>query len=139
MVKQASMPYAYRRDVPFDLTLNAYGDLQMLEDSDAVNQSIYNILLSNDFDIPMAGRNWGNLERMIFEPGYPAQIMEYEIKSRIQSALENKEPSIEIIDINVDLSNINKYSIRITIQYALNDGVTTGIFDEDLAFTKIIR
>jgi len=139
MAINKDISYAYRRDIPFDLELNDYGDLKMLEDAYAVKQSIYTILMSNFGDKPMEFIFGADMESMIFEQGSPAGFVEYEVSSRIKEAIKKDEPNIIILNINVDLSEINNYTIHVTMAFALADGITTGVFDEDLAFSDLSR
>ena len=139
MAINKEIPYAYRRDVPFNLELDDYGDLKMLEDSAAVSQSIYTILMSNFGNKPMEYIFGSNMEQMIFEQGSPEAFIKFEVEQRIRDAITKDEPNIRILDINVDITNINNYTIHVTMEFALADGITVGVFDEDLAFVDLNR
>jgi len=133
------IPYAYRRDVPFDFELDESGDLKMLEDIDAINQAIYSILISNSGDKPLEPLFGSNIEDLVFDPGYPLNVMEFEIKERLKTATRDIEPGVTIINISIDFSSLGTHEVRVQIFYALNDGITTGIFDESLSIEDIKR
>lgn len=133
------IPFAYRRDIPFDFELNERGDLKMLEDVDALNQAIYAILISNSGDKPMEPLFGSNIEDLVFDPGYPLNVMEFEIKERLKTSMELLEPGVVVLNIHIDFSKLDDHAINVKIFYALNDGITTGVFDESLSIEDIRR
>ena len=133
------IPFAYRRDIPFDFKLDDNGDLKMLEDVDAVNQSIYSILISNSGDKPLEPLFGSNFEDLIFENNMPGNMMAFEIEQKLKNGLELFEPEVVIAAIEVDMSKISLYEIRVLVVYLLGDGITTGIFDESLSLEDLNR
>lgn len=133
------IPYAYRRDIPFDLELDETGDLKMIEDIDAINQSIYTLLTSNSGDKPLEPLFGSNVEDLIFTPGLPINIIELEIEERLKTSAKNSEPELIIFGVQVDFSNVGENTIRVKVFYALNDGITTGVFDESLSVEDLKR
>jgi phage baseplate assembly protein W len=131
--KVNKIPFAYRRDLPWSLELDANGDLKMVEDVDAINQSIYSILSSNFGDKPLEEFFGANISPLLFENASPPNFIQHEIKSRLTRAINETEPSIIILNTSVDSSSINRNIIRVTIIYLMNDGITTGIFDENMS------
>ena len=134
-----TVPYAYRRDIPWDFALNELGDLQMKEDIDAVNQSIYTILMSNFGDKNFEPLFGSDMESVLFEQSYPENVLTYEIENKIRDSIETIEPQLVINSINIDLNQINNYIINVTIAYILDDGLTQGLFDETLSFADLSR
>jgi len=132
-------PYAFRRDIPWNFELDARGDLKMKDDIDAVNQSIYAILMSNFGDKNFEALFGSNIESLVFEQAYPAPILAYELESRIRDSIKNIEPQLTIISIDVNLKEINNYVVTVTIGYFLDDGLTRGVFDESLSFESLNR
>jgi phage baseplate assembly protein W len=128
--------YAYRRDIPWDLTLGDNGDLQMLIDVDAVNQSIKNILLTAIGSVPMESLRGSYLPMVLFENTSPINFLQSDITSKVTQALTTQEPSITIKNISVDVTKINDNAITILIEYTLNDGITTGVFNDTLSINS---
>ena len=133
------VPFAYRRDIPWDFQLDDKGDLKMKEDIDAVNQSIYAILMSNFGDKNFEPFFGSDMESMVFEQSYPERILAYEIESKIRNSIKDIEPQLFINSIDIDLSEINNYKVTVTIAYLLDDGLTQGVFDESLSFEDLSR
>ena len=133
------VPYAYRRDIPWNFDLDEKGDLKMKEDIDAVNQSIYAILMSNFGDKNFEWAFGSDMESLVFEQSYPLNILTFEIESRIKDSIRNIEPQLVINSINIDLKDINNYKVVVTIAYLLDDGLTQGVFDESLSFEDLSR
>ena len=134
-----TVPYAYRRDIPWDFELDNTGDLKMKEDIDAVNQAIYTILMSNFNDKNFEATFGSNMESVLFEQSYPEIIMKSEIEDKIRDSLSLFEPDIQILDVQIDLSEINNYIVKVTIPLQLNDGITKGFFEENLSFVDLKR
>ena len=133
------VPYAFRRDIPWDFSLDERGDLKMKEDIDAVNQSIYAILMSNFGDKNFEPLFGSDMESVIFEQSYPESVLAYEIESKIRNSIDGIEPQLFINTIDIDLSEINNYKVTVSISYLLDDGLTQGVFDETLSFEDLSR
>jgi len=131
--------YAYRRDIPWNFELDANGDLKMKEDIDAINQSIYTILMSNFGDKNLEPLFGSDMESVVFEQSYPESILSYEIESKIRDSIRFIEPQIAVNSILIDLSQINNYKVTVTIAYLLDDGLTQGVFDQTLSFEDLSR
>lgn len=124
---------AYRRDLDFSLELGDNGDIKMAEDVDAVNQSIYIILNTSFGEKPMEQLFGSNVAESLFENNAPEGFLGNEIEGLIRDSLTDFEPSIIINTISVDDSNINQGVFDVAIDYSLRDGITTGVFDEQLS------
>jgi phage baseplate assembly protein W len=127
------VPYAYRRDIPWDLSLDFNGDLKMVNDVEALNQSIFTILISNFGDKPLEEFFGANIEELIFESSAPQGFLAHEIKRRLTAAIQLHEPSVIIIKTDVDLSQMDRNNIKVNIVYLMSDGLTVGVFDENLS------
>jgi len=134
-----TVPYAYRRDIPWNFDLDEKGDLKMKEDIDAVNQSIYAILMSNFGDKNFEPLFGSDMESVVFEQAYPEAVLAYEIESRVRNSIKDIEPQLSINSIQIDISQINNYKVTVTIGYLLDDGLTQGMFDETLSFENLSR
>ncbi len=133
------VPYAYRRDIPWDFSLDEKGDLKMKEDIDAVNQSIYAILMSNFGDKNFEPLFGSDMESVLFEHSYPENVLKFEIESRIKNSIQTIEPQLSIISIDINLNQINNYKVIVTIGYLLDDGLSQGVFNEMLSFEDLSR
>lgn len=134
-----TVPFASRRDISWTFDLDERGDLKMKDDIDAVNQSIYAILMSNFGDKNFEPLFGSDMEGVIFEQSYPKQILSYEIESKIKQSIADIEPDLFINTIEIDLSDINNYVVKVLIGYVLDDGLTQGVFDESLSFEDLRR
>ena len=139
MSKKQDIPFAYRRDIPWNFELDVNGDLQMVEDVDAVNQSIYTILKSSFSDKPMETLFGANLESDIFEQGLPQAFVQSNLEEKIITSIREQEPSVKILSLDINFDEINRNRIKISIAYQLTDGITTGLFDEILSFSDLKR
>ena len=88
------------------------GDLQVTKDETAVKQSVVNLLMTIPGERPFNNDLGSNLSALLFEPmdyGVAAQI-----KNEITSTIENYEPRIGIIDLNVEpLFNENSFDVHL--------------------------
>ena len=130
--------YAYRRDIPFDFELDNNGDLKMLQDLEAVNQSLYNIIVSNKNSKQFEESFGANVDSILFENVQADSFLLHEVKTNIIEAIRKDEPNISILDVSIDMTNITENIIRIVIPYKLNDGITTGTFDENISLEVLI-
>jgi phage baseplate assembly protein W len=130
------VPFAYRRDLSWNLELDFNGDIKMVEDIEALNQSIYTILSSNFGDKPLEEFFGANISPLLFENASPPNFIQYEIQRRLTDAINKSEPSIVILNTKVDSSDITHNVIKVTIIYMLSDGITVGIFDENMSVFK---
>lgn len=127
---------AYRRDIPFNLELSSNGDIAVIEDIEAINQSIYSILISNTTSKSIETDFGANISKYLFENSTPPQFLEYSIKEDIENSLIEFEPDIIINNIEVTVDRI-EYKMTFDIEYTLKDGLTTGSFHEDLSLENI--
>lgn len=139
MATTNKVAFAYRRDIPWDFELNSNGDLKMKEDIDAVKQSIYTILMSNFNDKNFEPTFGSDMESMIFEHAYPAGLFENIIEDKIRNSIRDFEPDVTIQSINIDTSQVDNYIVKVTISFLLSDGLSQGLFDEELSFADLKR
>ena len=99
-------------DLDFKLNRFERNDLQKLEDTSAINQSIKNILLTNKGEVPFEPLFGSKINGLLFEPMSP--VTDIMLKNEIKFALKNFEPRIRINSINIDKDYDNKsYDIYI--------------------------
>jgi len=133
----SNTPFAYRRDIPFSLEIDETGDLKMLEDVDAINQSIYSILVSNNSGKNLEEEFGTNMSDILFENNAPGEFIKFEIINKIETSLKIYEPSIDISEIDINTDNISNGEVRVIISYLVKDGITSGTFDETLSLEKL--
>jgi phage baseplate assembly protein W len=105
-------------DIPYDLNIDEFGDLVVLEDSAAIKQSLRTIVMTRlgtktKFQNPIFGSATADL---LFEKLNPFTISNLE--QEVEFAIENWEPRIKIDAIAVD-SDISNHKIKISITYSI--------------------
>jgi hypothetical protein len=99
-------------DIDFKFERIQRNDLVKLTDTDAINQSIKNIILTIPGEVPFEPLFGSNVKRLLFEQMTPATTLI--LKNEIRMALKNFEPRIKINTIDIDpLYDNNQYSINI--------------------------
>jgi len=139
MAKTKEIPFAYRRDLAWDLELDETGDIHVVSDVDAINQSIYSILVSNFGDKPLEQNFGSDMEDLIFELSYPRNVLAFHIEEKLKDASRNFEPTLYILGIKTDFTDIDSHTVRVTIGYLVGDGLSTGIFDESISLEDLKR
>jgi len=105
-------------DIPFDLDINEFGDLILLEDTDSIRQSLRTIVLTKigtktKFQNPIFGSATADL---LFEKLNPFTLSNLE--QEVEFAIENWEPRVQIETINVE-SDVGQHEIKIQITYSI--------------------
>lgn len=101
-------------DIDLDFTQTTEGDVKVIYNLDAIKQSIKNIILSPHgsrtiYQDPYFGCG---VFKLLFEK--MSSVTEILIQEEIESALNNYEPRIEIIELNVEgHENNNFYEVLI--------------------------
>jgi|LWDU01.1.fsa_nt_gi phage baseplate assembly protein W len=100
-------------DIMFRQRPNTH-DLNKKHDVEAVKQSVINILLTNSNERVFSPYFGGDLRSYLFE--YFDDITAHAIKSRIISTLNNYEPRVEVISIEVsDVENASTQDGELSI------------------------
>jgi phage baseplate assembly protein W len=104
-------------DIPYDLDIDEFGDLVILEDSAAIKQSLRTIVMTKlgtktKYQNPIFGSATSDL---LFEKLNPFTISNLE--EEVQFAIENWEPRIKINAIDVESDD--KHQIKISITYSI--------------------
>lgn len=105
-------------DIPYDLNINEFGDLVVIEDTEAIRQSLRTIILTKlgtktKFQNPIFGSAVADL---LFEKLNPFTLSNLE--QEVEFAVENWEPRVQIETINVE-SDVNAHEIKIQITYSI--------------------
>jgi phage baseplate assembly protein W len=87
-------------------------DLVSITDTDAVKQSVRNLILTNHYEVPFAPLQGGNLAASLFEQATRFTIID--IENAIRSTLDKYEPRIdEVTVIANDNSDRNDYTVTV--------------------------
>jgi hypothetical protein len=105
-------------DIPYDLDINEFGDLIVIEDVESIRQSLQTIILTKlgtktKFQKPIFGSAVADL---LFEKLNPFTLSNLE--QEVEFAVENWEPRVQIETINVE-SDISGHEIKIQIIYSI--------------------
>lgn len=102
------------------------GEPAMLNDVDAIRQSIKNIVMLNQYEAPFNQFLYTNVTYSLFENIDSADIQF--LKNRIITAIENNEPRAEIIDVRYeDQLELNQFSL--TIIFVPQNSITEEIVE----------
>lgn len=88
------------------------GDVSKKIDTEAVKQSVRNLILTNRGERPFQPFLGSNVRGLLFELGDPFTALE--LQKEITNTIENFEPRVELIDVRVtdELDN-NRFKIQI--------------------------
>jgi hypothetical protein len=105
-------------DIPFDLNIDEFGDLILIEDVDAIKQSLHTIIQTKvgsktKFQNPIFGSATSDL---LFEK--MNQFTESNLEDEIQFAIENWEPRVSVDSITIN-SDPNNHQIKVSIIYSV--------------------
>ncbi|MFN9960527.1 MAG: GPW/gp25 family protein, partial [bacterium] len=88
-------------DLSNDFSANPMtGDVSVKRDSDAIKQSLKNLLLLEQFDKPFNPDLNAGLRQFLFE-SLPEPILQDLIGQRVQYIIETYEPRIELVGVKV--------------------------------------
>lgn len=96
-------------------------DILKKVDNNAIKQSIKNLCETKKFDFPFHPEIYSQLRSLLFENFSP--ITKISIERTLRSLIENYEPRISIIDINVS-DDIDKNAIQINMRYRIINATT---------------
>lgn len=113
-------------DLPYDLTLNEFGDVDLLEDSASIKQALKTIVLTKlgektKYQNPIFGSAVADL---LFEKLNPFTVSNLE--EEITQGIENWEPRVRVDSVVVD-SNMENHEMTVSVTYSI---VNLNIVDE---------
>tara|TARA_Y100001963_G_C6791173_1_gene455470 strand:- start:3200 stop:3676 length:477 start_codon:yes stop_codon:yes gene_type:complete len=113
---------------PFFVQQGISGDVVRVYDAQAIKQSIYNIVLTNQYERPFKSNFGCNLRRFLFEP--LGAWDKYEMEKSIREQLEQWEPRIEVLTVEIEEDVVN-LTINAFIEYEIvpiqGDSVTDSV------------
>lgn len=92
------------------------GDILKKVDVNAIKQSIRNLVETQIWDVPFHPEIYSQVRSLLFENFTP--ITKISLERVISSLIENYEPRVSIIDIEVE-DNIDKNAIQINLRYKI--------------------
>lgn len=88
------------------------GDIGVKKDSNAINNAIKNLVLTNYYERLFAPRKAGHVSGLLFENATP--ITQNELRIRITDIIEDHEPRCELQDVVVNVQEEqNAFEVRI--------------------------
>lgn len=106
------------RDIDLNFTRNPVtNDVSIVEDANAVKAAVRNIVLTNFGERPFNPDIGSGIRRLLFEPLSP--ITAAAIQTKIENSLENFEPRIELLEINV-VTNLDNNSFDVSIGFRMS-------------------
>lgn len=105
-------------DLPYDLTINEFGDVELIEDSESIKQALKTIVLTKlgtktKYQNPIFGSDVADL---LFEKLNPFTISNLE--DEVIQAIENWEPRVRVDRVEVD-SDISQNAMSVSITYSI--------------------
>ena len=108
------------KDIPLNLTAHPItGNVKTLKNTDAVKQSVKNIVLTNHYERHYNKYLGGDLISQLFENMDP--MTEYNISKNIRQALDNFEPRAIVTEIKTNAHHaLNGINVTITFHLKNN-------------------
>jgi phage baseplate assembly protein W len=121
-------------DLPYDLTINEFGDVELLEDSASIKQALKTIVLTKlgtktKYQNPIFGSDVADL---LFEKLNP--FTESNLEEEVVQAIQNWEPRVRVDSVFVE-SDIEQNAIKVSITYSV---VNLNITDELIINLSVI-
>lgn len=102
-----------RKDLDFSFNIHPLtGDLSTLSGSKAIKQSLMNIALTNIYERGYNLELYTNIPKTLFENS-SSSVDLYGLKEQIKRSIENFEPQVELIDVQVNTGVDNDILIKI--------------------------
>jgi len=108
-------------------------DVTKRVDASAVNQSLKNLLLTNNFERPFKSGIGTPIKSLMFEPITP--MLRVMLKTVIEQTIFNYEPRVSLEDIGITFNEENN-SIDISIYYYILNTSNLQRFDFTLERTR---
>ena len=105
------------KDIPFALTKAANTDIKMLEYEKAVQQSVKNIVMTTKGELHYFPQFGCSIKKYLFEK---INIFTFlAIRDEVKFALENFEPRISNINVNIE-ANADNNKLTVNLTYRIN-------------------
>ena len=90
-------------------------DIALRYDENAIKTSLKNLILTSNFERPFHSEIGSPIKRLLFEPITP--MLGVVVKRAIVDTVNNFEPRVQLLDVNVKVSDNN--SIRVNIEFKI--------------------
>ena len=121
------------RDIDLSFGRNAVtGDINVLDDAEAVKRAVRNIIQTNHFERPFHPEIGGNVRALLFENMTPLTALN--LQRKIEEVLNNFEPRAKITQILAD-PDIDRNGYRLEIKFyviGIQNPITVETFLERL-------
>jgi len=118
------------RDLSLFFTPNPVsGDVSMVTDVQDIKRSVRNLVMTNKFDRPFHPEIASHVRDLLFERFTP--ITFNLLRQRIETILENYEPRVRVLEIQIDDSGqmIDNNELNVRIFFALKNKPQTEFVD----------
>lgn len=108
-----------RKFTDLDLNFTAHPvtkDIVLRYDENAIKTSLKNLILTSNYERPFHSEIGSPIKRLLFEPITP--MLSVVIKRAIVDVVNNFEPRVQLLDVNVQVSDDNN-SIIINIEFKI--------------------
>lgn len=102
------------------------GDMTLLKDNYAINQSLKNLLLTNSYERPFSSQFIaGDIHSVLFDVN--DEITAKELRTMVSTCISNYEPRIIVNDIKV-INHVDNYAIELIMQYMIKSTSDVATF-----------
>ena len=114
------------KEVYSDLDMNftahpITGDITIKKDSDAIKQSVKNIMLTNYYERPFKPGFGGNLTSKLFELNTDRGIRR--VGESLSKTITTFEPRVENVTIRIDEDKFDTNTLDVSVSYSIKNGV----------------
>jgi phage baseplate assembly protein W len=119
-------------DIDFDFKKNeTTNDLKTRVSSNAISQSIKNIIMTSQREKPFNRNTWYGIYDNLFENYEP--LFAIVAKSKIAHTINTTEPRVTVDPNDVQITQKSNFDIEINIKYKIKDPNTgMGVYDQSL-------
>tara|TARA_R100001015_G_C4631518_1_gene194071 strand:- start:3220 stop:3606 length:387 start_codon:yes stop_codon:yes gene_type:complete len=107
------------KDIDFKFSRNTFtGDLNIVQDSNAIKQSIKNIILTLKGERSFSYEFGSAVQRLLFEP---SSVDTLPVANDVQNSLSVHEPRVTVTDVNFSSKN-EEMKLNISYDHTLSNG-----------------
>lgn len=120
-------------DIDFSFSSNPVrGDLNEKINENAIKQSIKNLILTHNYEVPFHPEIGSSIHSLLFDLNTP--INKIAIQKNIVYTITNFEPRVKLI--NVEVNNSDEYSLNINIKFQIVNTEATYSYKFDVFRTR---